>query len=558
MRDSTGGGGRVTIVGAGPAGLFLARTVRLRSPGTVVDVYDRLGAAGASGFGVSLSERTLRAVAEHDPETHQLITAASVAQRGITVRLASRSVTYPGFEVSTISRHALLSVLRDQADAAGARLHYGHELQPGEASGDVVAVADGTASTHRDALRQEFGTRTRTGAARFIWLGTTADIGDTAVMAFERTSAGPMAVHMYAYGGGMSTVVVEMDDDTWRRAGLDQAVQPSGAIDAKALAFLAGVFAVPLKGCPLISAASRWRRFTVVENARWSHGATVLLGDAAHTAHFTVGSGTKLALEDALALGAALSTHERPADAFAEYERRRRPAVGRTQRWAAPSMRWWETYGTRLHLPVEQFGLNFLTRTPAMTYPALRRRCPQRLEEAETAFRRAAGEREPADSGNAVTTPLSIAGLRIAGRLAVPAAPGPVPRTGTMRPGPGGLVLLGEQITPHRFATLYCGSAVEVLLNRARVLRRHGVSLFLVLADLGRTGWWERTLHDAELIRARTGTPVAVAVPSGWEYDLARDVTVDPWPYRIHLALIAGRIDLVVPLPLPAAQREQA
>lgn len=558
MRDSAGGGGRVTIVGAGPAGLFLARTLRLRSPDTVVDVYDRLGAAGESGFGVSLSDRTLRAVAEHDPQTHQHIAAASVAQRGITVRLASRAVTYPGFEVSTISRRALQSVLRQQAAAAGAHLHFGHELQPGEASADVVAVADGATSTHRDALRHEFGTRARTGAARFIWLGTTAEIGDTAVMAFERTSVGPMAAHMYAYGGGMSTVVVEMDDDTWRRAGLDRAVGPGGTIDGKALAYLAGVFAVPLKGCPLISAASRWRRFTVVENLRWSHGDTVLLGDAAHTAHFTVGSGTKLALEDALALGVALSTHDRPADAFAAYERQRRPAVARTQRWAAPSMRWWETYGARLHLPVEQFGLNFLTRTPAMTYLALRRRCPQRLEEAETAFRRAAGPEQPTGTGNAVTTELRIAGLRIPGRLAVPAAPGPVPRTGTMRPGPGGLVLEGDRSTPLRFATLYCGSTLDVLLARARVQLRHGVRLFLVLADLGRSGWWERTLHDAELIRMQTGTPVAVAVPSGWEYDLVRDVSADPWPYRIHLALVAGRIDLVVPLPLAAPQRERA
>jgi len=558
VRDPAGGAGRVTIVGAGPAGLFLARTLGLRSPGTVVDVYDRLGAAGDSGFGVSLSERTLRTVAEHDPETHRRIAAASVAQRGIAVRLPSRAVTYRGFEVSTVSRHALLAVLREQAEAAGARLHYGHELLPGEANGDVVAVADGAASVHRDALRHEFGTRLRTGAARFIWLGTTADIGDLAMMVFERTGAGPMAAHMYAYGGGMSTVVVEMDDETWRRAGLDRAVHAGGVIDDKALAYLAGVFAAPLGGRPLLSAASRWRRFTVVTNDRWSHGRTVLLGDAAHTAHFTVGSGTKLALEDALALGGALGAHDHPADAFAAYERWRRPVVARTQRWAAPSMRWWETYGSRLHLPAEQFGLNFLTRTPAMTYAALRRRCPQRLAEAETAFRRAAGEEEPIGSGNAVTTALRIAGLRVSGRLAVWAGPGPVPRTGTMRPGPGGLVLLGEGGNLHEFATLYCGSTTEVLLRRAQGLLRHGAQLLLVLADLGRAGWWERTLHDAELIRARTGAPVAVAVPEGWEHDLVSDVAVDPWPYRIHLALVTGRVDLVVPLRLPATQRDRA
>ncbi|MBM2620132.1 FAD-dependent monooxygenase [Actinoplanes sp. LDG1-06] len=380
----------MTIIGAGPAGLLLARTLARHDPTSVVDVHERRPAGADAGFGVSLSARTLRNLAGHDTDLHRRIMDAAVAQRAIEVRTPTGSVRYEGFEVAAVSRGALLSALHDGAVEAGARVHFGQPVAPGEAEGDVVAVADGAASAHREAAGGGFGTSVRTGKSWFAWLGTPADPGDAAVMAFEETAWGPMALHLYAYAEGKSTAVVEMDSSTFRRAGW------GGAVGEDDLRTLAHVFRGPLGGRPLTGATSRWRRFPVVRNERWSAGRTVLLGDAAHTAHFTVGSGTRMALEDALELGLALAGEDSAEAAFALYEQRRRPEVERLQRWAEPSMLWWETFGRRMRRPVEQFGLHFLTRTPAMTYDALRRRCPGALRAAELAWKSPGPDTGPA------------------------------------------------------------------------------------------------------------------------------------------------------------------
>jgi anthraniloyl-CoA monooxygenase len=182
------------------------------------------------GFGVGLSSRTMGGIAAADGPTHQLIVDAAAALTGIELRLPEARLRYDGFGVSAISRHTLLSILREQAQSTGARLHFGQEVNAEELDAEVVVLADGAGSAHRNRLQREFGTSVETGAARYIWLGTAAAFPDAAAVAFVRTEYGPMAAHSYPYGEGMSTVVIELDENTWQAAGLGDDPGPAAEI----------------------------------------------------------------------------------------------------------------------------------------------------------------------------------------------------------------------------------------------------------------------------------------------------------------------------------------
>jgi len=521
----------LAIVGGGPAGLFLARMVGLTRPDVSIDVYERNGPGDVFGFGVTLSDRTMRGIAERDPVTHRRITDASTVMTGVEVRPPGHRFRYDGFGGAAISRFTLLTILREQAEAVGTRIHFHHEVDPADPPhADVVAVADGANSAHRADSAAAFGTRTETGTARYIWLGSTAEFDGVSALVFEHTPWGPMAAHCYTYGTGaiqpgapasLSTVVVELDDRTWRSAGLHTAVGSQGEIDPTALDLLTGVFAEHLGGHKLISNFSRWGTFTVVRNTRWHAGNTVLLGDAAHTAHFTVSSGTKLAMEDSLALAAALAEHgdsTDPAAAFAAYQAARAEPVGRTQRWAEPSMYWWETYGRRMHLPAAQFGLHFVTRTAAVSYLGLRRRCAERVDEAEAEFFTAAGH--PPAPVSAATLPLRLGAVELPRRV------------------------VDKSTVDGVLTELACPIGTEREAASDELVRAAAATTGVLLrADPDR---WHDTLRHASRVRTEAGVPVAVLVPAGWSDDLARDPRVDPWPTRIHLALVTGRIDLAV------------
>ncbi|WP_242900820.1 FAD-dependent monooxygenase [Actinomadura terrae] len=504
----------VVIVGAGPAGLFAARMVRLLLPDAAVEVCERAGPDEVTGFGVTLSARTLGGIAEADPDTHRRIAAASLPLSGIEIALPAATLRYDGFEVASISRSTLLAILREQAEAVGARVRYRSAVPPGAVpDADVVVFADGAASAHRNARAAAFGTVTRTGAARFVWLGTPADLGGRTSFAFVRTPHGPMAAHCYPHADAGGTVVVETDETTWRAAGFAGSDTIGGAaIGEDALARLGDVFAEHLGGAGLIGARGRWGRFTVVTNRSWSAGNAVLLGDAAHTAHFTVGSGTKLALEDAMALASALAAHPERAAAFRAYEEARRGPVTRTQRLAAPSMRWWESFGRRLDLPPEEFGLHFLTRTPAMTYAALRRRCPERLAEAAVSF---GGDADR----HAVDTPFEHGSIRLPHRV------------------------VSEGVV--RFAEVPCPEDPDWSELDAPLPKVEDGRVVLVQAAGPEWERWHETVRYAGMVRAGTGRPVAVRVPADWRDGPGLDADDDSWSARVHLALLSGRIDLI-------------
>ncbi|MEU2764468.1 FAD-dependent monooxygenase [Streptomyces sp. NPDC007094] len=418
------------VAGGGPAGLFLARLLKLRAPGASVTVHERNAPDATFGFGVVFSDRTMAAFERADPETCRRLREASVHWTDMELRHQARRIRYGGYGFTAISRRTLLRILQEQAAEVGAELRFHHEVPHAGRLGDadVVAVADGANSATRATYADGFGTTVDASGPQYIWFGTPARF-DRVTFPFVETRFGPFAAHAYPYETGTSTFIVETDTATWRAAGMDVSTgeaQAPGVSDTHSKELLEGIFKEHLDGHPLLVNNSKWARFQVVRNRTWSHRNMVLLGDAAHTAHFSVGSGTKMAMEDAIALAGALDTEETAADAFRAYEAERRPEVLRTQDWAAPSMRWWATFGQRMHREPEPFGFHFLTRTGAISYAGLKRRHAARVDEVESWFARRAEPDGPARPAarSAVSLPLALGGTVLANRVATTAAPG--------------------------------------------------------------------------------------------------------------------------------------
>lgn len=398
----------VGVVGGGPGGLFLARLLLMRGIAERVHIRERNPRGATFGFGIVFSDRTMSSLRAADPQTHARIVAASRSWQDMEIRVRGRGLRYGGYGFTAIARRTLLDILREQALASGARIDFGTEADAAAlcAEHQLVVAADGVGSASRDARREVFGTDVETGAAKFVWYGTTAPV-DHVTFPFVETGFGVFAAHTYPFADGLSTFIVETDEQTWRAAGMEVSTRRAdraGESDEYSQQLMEEVFGDHLAGHPLLVNNSRWANFRVVRNRVWRDGNLVLLGDAAHSAHFSVGSGTKLAMEDAIGLAGSLAGHAGPggaraataadlAPALKAYEEDRRPAVARTQGWAAPSMRWWETFARRVDRDPERFGFHFLTRTPAISLAGLRRRHPERIAAAESAF--AAAARSP-------------------------------------------------------------------------------------------------------------------------------------------------------------------
>jgi 2-polyprenyl-6-methoxyphenol hydroxylase-like FAD-dependent oxidoreductase len=356
---------RVAVIGGGPGGLFFARLLALSRPDADINVYERSPQEVATGFGLVFSGRALAAVTGADPETAALINDAGVSWTDLELRLPGGSVRYGNYEFIALARHKLMELLRDQAVKAGARLSFRREISVADVPADVVVLADGARSRNRDAFSSSFGTTVSPGRSHYIWFSTGAQF-DAVTFPFVNTEYGAIGAHAHPYANGVSSFLVETDEATLAAAG------PVLADAESARNWLAETFAEQLSGLPLISNASHWSRFPVVHNEHWSHGNMVLLGDAAHTTHFSIGSGTAMAMKDAVALAkaieGALPGRRTVPEAFAQYERARRSSVTRAQALAQRSMRWWETFGTRMHEPPAKFAAHFATRTGLVSF----------------------------------------------------------------------------------------------------------------------------------------------------------------------------------------------
>ena len=357
----------VAIVGGGPAGLYLGILLRKLDRGVDVRVLERNAPDATFGFGVVFSEETLGALRDADPETHLEITDTFARWDRIDIRYQGRELSSRGHSFSAIARKRLLEILQARCGELGVTLEFGVEVEE-LPEADLVVGADGANSFVRG-LR-DFGTKVRPEGSKYVWFGTD-HVFDAFTFAFRETEHGLFNAHAYPYDERMSTFIVECPEAVWRSAGLD------GMDEQESLAFCEQLFANELRGRELYSNRSLWLDFPKITNATWHAGNVVILGDAAHTAHFSIGSGTKLAMEDSIALAAALARRRWDLEAaFVDYELEREPYVERTQHAASESAAYFGRIASYSHLEPIQFAFNLITRAGRITHSTLGVRDP--------------------------------------------------------------------------------------------------------------------------------------------------------------------------------------
>ncbi|MFE5024995.1 bifunctional salicylyl-CoA 5-hydroxylase/oxidoreductase [Streptomyces sp. NPDC056656] len=373
---------RVAVIGGGPGGLYAAALLKRLDPRRDITVWERNAPDDTFGFGVVLSDETLGGIEHADPVVHAALQAEFVRWDDIDVVHRGARRTSGGHGFAALGRRRLLEILHERCRQLGVNLRFRSEA-PSAADlardHDLVVAADGVRSATREAHADAFRPHIEEHRCRYIWLAA-----DFAFDAFRfetaETEHGVMQLHGYPYSASDSTVIVEMREEVWRAAGFD------GLDVRESVERCAKIFTEALGGRGLRSNKSAWTAFRTVVNETWSHGNVVLVGDSAHTAHFSIGSGTKLAVEDALALAACLQEQPTTAEALAAYEAERRPVVASTQRAARASLEWFENLGLYLDQPSRQFAFNLLTRSRRVTHDNLRLRDPRFAEAVERDF----------------------------------------------------------------------------------------------------------------------------------------------------------------------------
>jgi anthraniloyl-CoA monooxygenase len=363
---------RVAVVGGGPAGLFFALLLKQADASHEVTVYERNQLDDTFGFGVVFSDATEEALAQADPEIAGVMAAHSHRWDDIEIHYQGQVLTSTGHGFSGLSRKTMLGILADRCRAASVRMCFQREIADPESlrGADLVLAADGANSIVRERWKEHFRPSVDVRPNKFVWLGTSKPF-PAFTFYFKRDAHGLWRVHAYQYEPNRSTFIVEAAETTWRAAGLER------ADEAATIAFCERLFAEELAGHSLISNRSVWRNFPTIRNARWHHENVVLIGDAAHTAHFSVGSGTKLAMEDAVTLVRALSAHRDVSAALDAYEDARRPPVESLQRAAQASLQWFEDTERYMNLEPLQFAFTLLTRSLRVTHQNLKVRDPK-------------------------------------------------------------------------------------------------------------------------------------------------------------------------------------
>ena len=373
---------RIVSIGGGPAGLYFALLMKKADPGHDVTVVERNRADDTFGFGVVFSDATLDTFIEADRPTGEAITRAFAHWDDIDIHYQGQVLTSTGHGFSGMSRQALLDILQRRCAELGVALRFQTDvtdLTPYR-DADLVLAADGVNSLVRSEYAEHFQPHVDWRPNRFVWLGTTFPFRAFTFI-FKESPHGLWRVHAYRYDARHSTFIVETTETTWRRAGLDQASEDDTVVFAERL------FARELEGHRLLKNRSLWRSFPTVKNAHWHWNNVVLIGDAAHTAHFSIGSGTKLAMEDAIALAGALHRHRDVAGALDAYEEERRPQVESIQRAAQVSLEWFEQT-ERYHGRLEplQFAFSLLTRSLRVTHDNLKVRDAKFVETVDRWF----------------------------------------------------------------------------------------------------------------------------------------------------------------------------
>ena len=362
---------RIAILGAGPAGLYLAYLIKRRDPRADLTVIEQNPAGATFGFGVVFSDRALDFLREDDGGTYAAITPHMESWSDMTLNLRGEQVVIDGIGFAAIGRLRLLQLLQVRAASVGVAPVYGRAVKDlGELEDfDLVVGADGVNSLVRRTYAAELGASVAMLNNRFAWFGT-AKRFETLTQTFIETGQGAWNAHHYRYAPDASTFIVEMNADTFEAFGF------AAMGEAESAAVCARLFADTLDGQPLICNNSIWRQFPLVHNERWSEGKYVLLGDALHTAHFSIGSGTRLAMEDAIALDKALAAHGIIGEAFSAYAAARRPILEKLVAGANGSADWYERFAEHMRLPPVDFAMSYITRSGRIDRDRLQRLSP--------------------------------------------------------------------------------------------------------------------------------------------------------------------------------------
>ena len=388
---------RIAVVGGGPGGLYFSALAKQLNPRHEITVWERNAPDDTFGFGVVFSDETLGGIEHADTAIFDAMEREFARWDDIDVHYRGTVITSGGHGFAAMSRQRLLGILQQRCAQLGVRILFRAPAPDPvrlSAGYDLVVAADGANSQIRTAFAGAFQPSLEARRCKYIWLGT-----DLVFDAFKfyvlDTPWGAMQVHGYPYSRDASTFILELHDDVWRRAGFADRTAgplPPGHSDESSIALIRDLCADVLAGHKIIGNNSRWVNFTTVRCATWRHRNIVLLGDAAHTAHFSIGSGTKLAMEDALALAACLHEHPDAPAALTAYEAERQPVVASTQRAAQASLEWFENIGQYTDQDPAQFAFNIITRSRRVTYDNLRLRYPEFVAGLDRWF---AGAQEP-------------------------------------------------------------------------------------------------------------------------------------------------------------------
>jgi len=368
---------KTNIIGGGPAGMYFAILMKQADAAHDITIHERNGPDDTFGWGVVFSGKTLANLRAADQESHAEITRDFEAWDNVDVVKGDDKISIHGNSFSGIARIRLLKILQRRCEALGIRVHFRSEINDIESlrsDCDLFIGADGVNSTVRQAFAEKFQPNLNTRPNKYIWYGTN-HLFHGLTLTFRENKAGVFAAHSYKFDKTTSTFIVECDHQTWTNAGF------TSLNDQETRAYVAEVFARDLNGQPLLSNNSKWINFVLVKNAQWHFENLVLLGDALHTAHFSIGSGTKLAMEDAIALKECFDRNKKVATALQEFQQVRKPIIEDYQAAAYESMVWFENARDHMHLSPVELAYSLMKRSGRVDDDELRKRDPEFVRE---------------------------------------------------------------------------------------------------------------------------------------------------------------------------------
>src|SRR5688572_418476 len=363
----------INIIGGGPAGLYFAILMKKADPARRIRIYERNGPDDTFGWGVVFSGKTLANLRDADEQSHAEITKQFEAWDNVDVVHRDEKISIHGNSFSGIARLQLLKILQRRAEELGIEVSFRtdvHDVDALREDCDLLIAADGVNSTVRLQYLEQLKPQLDLRAHRYIWYGTN-QLFHGLTLTFRENAAGTFAAHSYKFNKQTSTFIVECDPQTWKKAGFDRLP------DEETRAYVAEVFAADLRGHELLSNNSKWIQFLLVKNENWFFDNVVLLGDALHTAHFSIGSGTKLAMEDAIALADSFRQTSDVQSALSHFAETRRPVIEEYQAAAFESMLWFENVKQYMHASPMELAFSVMTRSGKVTYEDLKKRDPE-------------------------------------------------------------------------------------------------------------------------------------------------------------------------------------